>query len=308
MTIVTITEEPLALEDLLAIVDGARVELADSAREVITASRAVVDRALSRNEAVYGLTTQVGHGKDTRLTEEEIRGEQMFLVMSHSGGIGPPLPTPQVRAALTVRLNGIARGGSGASPAVADVLVAMLNAGVHPVVPEIGSVGAGDLGPMAGMAQVAVGQGRAEYQGERLSGGEALRRAGITPLALSGKDGLALVSANGVSIGHAALVVARAERAAAAADVAAALSMEATGANPSILHPAVARAKPIPRPGGGGRPHPGAPVGERPASAGRTEIRTGCPLVPGRAPGARGTARVRRCRPECRDRRAQLCR
>ena len=246
MTIVTITEERLALDDLLAIVDGARVELADGARKVITASREVVDRALSRNEAVYGLTTQVGHGKDTRLTEEEIRGEQMFLVMSHSGGIGPPLPTPQVRAALTVRLNGIARGGSGASPAVADVLVAMLNAGVHPVVPEIGSVGAADLGPMAGMAQVAVGQGRAEYQGEELPGGEALRRAGITPLALSGKDGLVLVSANGVSIGHAALVVARAEWAAAAADVAAALSMEATGANPSILHPAVARAKRIP--------------------------------------------------------------
>ena len=88
MTTVTITEEPLALEDLLAVVDGAQVELADSARAVIAASRAVVDRALSSNEAVYGLTTQVGHGKDTRLTEEEIRGEQMFLVMSHSGGVG----------------------------------------------------------------------------------------------------------------------------------------------------------------------------------------------------------------------------
>ncbi len=97
------------------------------------------------------------------------------------------------------------------------------------------------------MAQVAIGKGRAEYQGEVLPGGEALRRAGITPLVLSGKDGLALVSANGVSIGHAALVVARAEQAAeaAAADVAAALSMEATAANPSILHPAVARAKGI---------------------------------------------------------------
>jgi len=122
----------------------------------------------------------------------------------------------------------------------------MLNADVHPVVPEIGSVGASDLAPMAGMAQVAIGQGRAEYQGEVLPGGEALRRAGITPLVLSGKDGLALVSANGVSIGHAALVVARAEQAADAADVAAALSMEATAANPSILHPAVARAKGIP--------------------------------------------------------------
>ena len=141
MSTVTITEEPLGLEDLLAIVDGARVELADGVR-AIAASRAVVDRALASNDAVYGMTTQVGHGKDTRLTEEEIRGEQLFLVMSHSGGVGPALPTPQVRAALAVRLNGIARGGSGASPAVADVLVAMLNAGVHPVVPEIGSVGA----------------------------------------------------------------------------------------------------------------------------------------------------------------------
>jgi histidine ammonia-lyase len=114
MSTVTITEEPLGLESLLAIVDGARVELAEDVRAAITASRAVVDRALASNDAVYGLTTQVGHGKDTRLSEEEIRGEQTFLVMSHSGGVGPPLPTPQVRAALAVRLNGIARGGSGA--------------------------------------------------------------------------------------------------------------------------------------------------------------------------------------------------
>ena len=246
MSTVTITEEPLALEDLLAVVDGDRVELADGTRDVIAASRAVVDRALARNDAVYGLTTHVGHGKDTRLTDDEIPGEQMLLVKSHSGGIGLPLPTPLVRAALVVRLNGIARGGSGASPAVADMLAAMLNAGVHPVVPEISSVGAADIGPMAGMAQVAVGLGRAEYQGEVLPGGEALRRAGITPLVLTGKDGLALISANGLSVGHAALVIARAERAADAADVAAALSMEATAANLSILHPAVGRAKPIP--------------------------------------------------------------
>jgi histidine ammonia-lyase len=246
MSTVMITEEPLGLEDLLAIVDGSQVGLTDGVRSAIAASRAVVDVALARNDAVYGLTTQVGHGKDTRLTGAEIGGEQLFLVMSHSGGIGPPLPTPQVRAALAVRLNGIARGGSGASPAVADVLTAMLNAGVHPIVPEIGSVGASDMEQMAGMAQVAVGKGRAEYRGELLTGGEALRQAGITPLVLSGKDGLAFISANGVSVGTAALVVPRAEGAAKAADVAAALSMEATTANPSILHPAVGRAKPIP--------------------------------------------------------------
>jgi histidine ammonia-lyase len=246
MTTVMITAAPLAIEDLLAVADGAQVELDDGARAKIAASRAVVDRALSAGDAVYGLTTQVGHGKDTLLTEEEIQGEQRFLVMSHSGGIGPPLPAAVVRAALAVRLNGIARGGSGAGVAVAEILAAMLNAGVHPVVPETASVGAADVGQMAGMAQVAIGMGRAEYRGEVLAGGEALRRAGIAPLVLGGKDGLALISANGVSVGQAALVTARAVRVAEAADVAAALSMEATGANTSVLHPAVGRAKAIP--------------------------------------------------------------
>jgi histidine ammonia-lyase len=120
MSTVTITEDPLALGDLLAIVDGAQVQLSQGARQLIAASRAVVDLALVDKSAVYGLMTQVGHGEDTMLTEEQIRGEQLFHARSHSGGIGPALPTPQVRAALAVRLNGIARGGSGASLAVAD--------------------------------------------------------------------------------------------------------------------------------------------------------------------------------------------
>src|SRR6187551_2264288 len=102
MSTVTITEDQLALEDLLAIVDGAQVELTDGVRAAIAASRAVVDAALARNDAVYGLTTQVGHGKDARLSEDEIRREQMFLVVTHNGGVGPPLPTRQVRAALAV--------------------------------------------------------------------------------------------------------------------------------------------------------------------------------------------------------------
>ncbi|NEK58324.1 aromatic amino acid lyase [Geodermatophilus sabuli] len=243
MTIVRISTAPLSIDDLLAVVDGARVELAEPARAVVAAAREVVEEALTAGAAVYGLTTQVGHLRDTRLSEEEIRGEQEFLVRSHAGGIGPPLPTPVVRAALAVRLAGIARGGSGASVAVADTLAAMLNAGVHPLVPETGSVGAADIGQMGAIAQVAIGLGRAEHRGEVLPGAEALRRAGIPPLVLGGKDGLALISANGVSVGSAALVVARAERAAAAADVAAAVTMEATRANPSVVHPAVGRAK-----------------------------------------------------------------
>lgn len=246
MATVRISEGPLSVDELLAVVDGSPVELDASVRARIAASRDLVDRALAAGGAIYGLTTQVGHGKDTRLTDEEVRAAQLFIVRSHSGGVGPPLATPVVRAAMTVRLNGIARGGSGASLTVADVLVAMLNAGVHPVVPSTASVGAGDLGQMAGIAQVAVGEGRAELAGEVLPGEQALRRAGVAPVVLEGRDGLALVSANGVSVGLAALVVARAELVAEAADVAAALSMEATSANLSVLHPAVARAKGVP--------------------------------------------------------------
>jgi histidine ammonia-lyase len=147
---------------------------------------------------------------------------------------------------MAVRVAGIARGGSGASPAIAETYVAMLNAGVHPVVPVVGSIGAADLMHMAEIALVALGEGEAELHGERLSGGEALARAGIAPLRLGPKDGLTIISANGVSIGHAALVVDRAARLADVADLVVALSLEAVRGNPSIVEPAVAAAKPVP--------------------------------------------------------------
>ncbi|MBA3332680.1 MAG: aromatic amino acid lyase [Actinobacteria bacterium] len=243
---ITVTGEALSIEELLAVVDGAPLELGSEARAKIEASHAVIEAALAGREAIYGLTTQVGHGKDELLTEEQLGRQQRMLVVTHSGGLGAPLPTRVVRAALVARVNGIARGGSGASMAAADVLVAMVNAGVHPLVPETASVGAGDIGQMAGMAQVAIGMGRAEYRGEALPGSEALARAGIAPLELEAKDGLALISANAVSIGHGALVVGDAARVAEAADLSAALSLEATGSNLSIIEPAVAEAKPFP--------------------------------------------------------------
>jgi histidine ammonia-lyase len=246
MSMVTISDAPLSIEELVAVADGAPVELAAIARARIEASRAVVDLAMAGGEAIYGVTTQVGHGRDVRLSDDELRRQQETLVMTHAGGIGPPLATRKVRASLAARLNGIARGGSGASLAAADALVSMLNAGVHPLVPEAGSVGAGDLGQLAGMAQVAIGIGRAEYRGETMPAGEALRRAGIRPLALGPKDGLALLSANSVSIGHGALVARQVARIVEVADVSVALSMEAIGGNPSIVHPAVALAKPFP--------------------------------------------------------------
>jgi histidine ammonia-lyase len=212
----------------------------------VRASRAVVDDALASGEPSYGLNTGVGHRKDERLSDDELRRLQDVLVTTHAGGIGPPLPTEVVRAALMVRLNGIARGGSGASLAVADVLAAMLNAGVHPVVPETGSVGTGDLSQLATMALVATGRGWAKVGAEVLSAREALGRVDIEPLVLQPKDGLAFMSSNAISIGHAALVCAQAVEAATVADVVAALSLEAIGGNPSIIQPVVAQAKPFP--------------------------------------------------------------
>jgi histidine ammonia-lyase len=146
---------------------------------------------------------------------------------------------------MAVRVAGIARGGSGASPAIPETYVAMLNAGVHPIVPVIGSVGASDLMHMAAIGLVAIGEGEAEIDGQRLPGAVAMSRAGIEPLRLAPKDGLTIVSANGVSIGQAALVVDRARTVADASDLVVALSLEAVRANPSIVEAAVAAAKPV---------------------------------------------------------------
>jgi histidine ammonia-lyase len=246
MDAVAIDLAPVSLADLLEIARGARVELTDGARERIAAGRRVVDGVLASGRAVYGLTTGVGHSRDVRVPDQELVGQQYRIVMTHSGGFGPLLPTEVTRAAMAVRLVGLTRGGSGASPAVAESLVGMLNAGVHPLLPGTSSVGAADIGAMALIAQVAIGTGRAEYRDEVLDGGEALARAGIPPLVLQAKDGLALVSANGVSVGQGALVAERSGALADAAELVAALSMEATRGNPSIALPVVAEGKPFP--------------------------------------------------------------
>ena len=246
MDVITVGKRPLTAEDVNRVAMGSGVSLDADAVSRIEAARAVVEASLASGEAIYGLTTGVGHLKDTRLPDEELRHAQENLVRMHAGALGPPLPREVVRAAILTRINGISQGGSGAGLSVVEVLISMLNGGVHPVVPQDGSVGAADLGQMAAIALVVIGEGWAEYQGERLRGGEALSRAGIAPAVLAAKDGLALISSNGVSVGHGALVVTEAGDMAEAADLVAALSLEATRGNPSFVHPAVAAAKPYP--------------------------------------------------------------
>jgi histidine ammonia-lyase len=242
---VTIGDAPLRIEDVVAVADGAPVELSAAARDRIRRSRQVIEEKLAADEPTYGLNRGVGHDKDRRISGDEMTQFSLRMLRSHEGGIGPPLSADIVRAAILARVSGIAQGGSGASPAMPETLVAMLNGGVTPLVPSISSVGDGDLGQMAAIGLVAIGEGIATYRGEPMAGADALRMAGIAPLALGPKDGLTLMSANGISIGHGALVTARILRVAELADLAAALSLEAIGGNVSVVDPAVGSAKPI---------------------------------------------------------------
>lgn len=242
---VTIGPGPTGVGDLVRIADGSPVALAPETVARILASRAVVDVHVAGPALVYGLNTGLGHMRDVRLPVDELVAYQDAIVAMHAGAIGPPLDRRIVRAAMAVRLVGIGRGGSGASLGVAEALLGLLNAGVVPVVPETGSVGASDLMHMAAIGEVLLGRGRAEYDGRAMPGGEALRAAGLTPLALAPKDGLALISANGVSVGRAALVATRAAAIAELADVVVVASLEAVRGNPSIVDPAVAAAKGI---------------------------------------------------------------
>ncbi len=233
----------MRLSELLDVAGDARIELRPDAVDVIRDSRSVVESVLASGRAAYGLNLGLGHMKNTRLPDDQLRELQKAMIDGHAGAIGPPLPAQVVRAAMAARVNGMARGGSGANLACAETYVAMLNARVHPVVPGFGSVGASDLAQMAAIARVAIGRGEAELGGETMPGGEALRRAGIAVLEPGPKDGLALMSANGIAVGQGALVVERAMRVLEVADITAAFSLEAMSGNTSPFDAEVAAAK-----------------------------------------------------------------
>jgi histidine ammonia-lyase len=243
---VSLTLQGLTIDELSRVaVDGTPLIVATEVDERLLASRAVVERALAGHHLVYGLTSQVGHGRDQPLDPAMLAQYQELLVRTHAGGIGDPLPEVQVRAIMVARIAGLARGGSGVHPGAFRMLVDMLNAGVHPVIPIGGSVGASDIPHLAAMALVMIGRGQAHYGGQLLTGSEALARAKLVPYHLQPKDGLALISANGFAIGVGALTVLEAERLASLADQVAALSLEAVGANPSPFEAEVAAAKPF---------------------------------------------------------------
>jgi histidine ammonia-lyase len=243
---ISIDGEHLTLEDLYRVVyEGAEAEIAPAAHERMIASRAVIERMTETTTAVYGVNTGFGKMASTRISRDEIRQLQLNLVRSHACGVGEPLSETVTRAMLVLRANAIAKGFSGVRPVVAETLVAMLNRGVHPVIPSQGSVGAsGDLAPLAHLAQVAIGEGEAIFRDRRRPGADAMHAAGIAPLALEAKEGLALLNGTQAMLGLLSLALREAEIAVETADVATALSLDALRGSPAAFDPRIAMVRP----------------------------------------------------------------
>ena len=240
--------QPLTLAEIESVAVFARpVSVAPSALARMTASRNLIEEILAAGQTVYGVNTGFGKLSDVSIPQGSLAQLQTNLVRSHAGGVGLPLSESESRAMVLLRANVLAKGFSGCRTALVELLVGLLNAGVNPVIPEKGSVGAsGDLAPLAHLALVAIGEGEAFYKGERMAGGEALRRAGLQPMVLAAKEGLALLNGTQAMTAVGGLAVARARRVAQLADLAGVLSLEALMGTPAAFDPRIHQARPHP--------------------------------------------------------------
>jgi len=223
---------------------GEQVHVTASAVERMNASRAVVDRLVESGATAYGINTGFGKLASVRISGEQVRQLQVNLVRSHSCGVGAPLSEAETRAMMLLRANALAKGLSGVRPKVVDTLCQMLNSKVHPVIPSQGSVGAsGDLAPLAHLAQVVIGEGRAVFQAEVLPGAEAIKRAGIAPVTLEAKEGLSLLNGTQGMLALLSLGLRDADNLVDTADVAAALSLDALRGSPGAFDARIMQAR-----------------------------------------------------------------
>jgi histidine ammonia-lyase len=248
MPIMQLTGQPLSLSEIATVALAAgSVEVAPSAHARIAESRNVIEGIVARSGVVYGVSTGFGKLAEVQIPAGELRQLQLNLVRSHACGIGRPLSVAEVRAMILLRANVLVLGLSGIRLEVIEMLCELLNRGVHPVVPEKGSVGAsGDLAPLAHLALTLIGEGEAFYEGARLPSLEALTKAGLRPLVLEAKEGLALL--NGTQAMHAVggLALLRAKRLTRIADIAGAMSLEALKGTPTAFDPRIHQARPHP--------------------------------------------------------------
>jgi len=238
----------LTLEQLERISQGgAEVALAPAARERLRAARDLVDRLAAGDAAVYGINTGFGNLAEVRIAREDLGLLQRNLILSHAAGVGEPLSLPETRALLALRANVLAKGCSGIRPETVDALLAMLAADVLPVVPSRGSVGAsGDLAPLAHLALALIGEGEVFYRGRRMRAREALAEAGIEPVVLAAKEGLALINGTQAICAVGGLAAARARRLLEIADIAGAMTVEALRGSHRPFMEAIHRVRPQP--------------------------------------------------------------
>ncbi len=242
---IVLTGKPLAISDVVRVARRqVRVEIAGEAIQQMQASRRVVEEALDDGEPHYGINTGFGSLARTRIARDELGTLQRNLIRSHAAGIGDPLPPDVVRAMMLILCASLCRGCSGVRPEVASCIVALLNAGITPIVPEIGSVGAsGDLAPLAHLALVLIGEGEAWIDGRRMDSASALACAGIEPLHLEAKEGLALINGTHLMCARAALLVHDARCLLDSAVLACAMSVDANKATDQPFLDEVSRAR-----------------------------------------------------------------
>ncbi len=248
MRVVTIDGGPLRVDEVVAVADGlARVEVADSVAARMRPARDLVEQAVAENRTVYGITTGFGRLATTHIDPEEAAQLQVRLLRSHASGVGDRLRDRTVRAMLLLRARTLSQGHSGVRPVIVERLVAMINAGIIPVVPGQGSVGAsGDLAPFAHLALPLIGEGTVRVDGREMEAGAALAAAGLEPVRLAAKEGLSLLNGTEGMLALGVLALSRAQTLANAADIACALSVEGLLGSAQPFRPEIHALRPHP--------------------------------------------------------------
>jgi histidine ammonia-lyase len=238
----------LKLEELREVCAGSRtVTLDPAARGAMEKARAVVEEQLAGNKVAYAVNTGVGQLSDVRIKPEQIRELQVNLIRSHCVGVGEPLSEAATRAMMLLRASSMAKGYSGVRPLIVETLCQMLERGVHPVIPSQGSVGAsGDLAPLAHLAAVLIGEGSAVHQGKTMSGGAAMKAAGLQPVVLESKEAISLINGTQAMLAVGALSLLAAENLVDSADVLGAMSLDALKGTDAAFDERIHRARPHP--------------------------------------------------------------
>ena len=252
MNEIVLDGESLTFEQVVAVAYGGpdepRVVLSDAAKTKVSRAARAVEILIERGEIAYGITTGFGAFKDKIISPEEVEQLQRNIVLSHAVGVGNPFDTPTVRAVMLIRANTLSRGFSGIKLATLELLLELLNKGVHPLIPEKGSLGAsGDLAPLAHMSLVLIGEGEAEFEGEILSGKDALEKAGLRPVTLAAKEGLALTNGTTVMTAVGLLETWKAKYLADMADISGCLSLEALNGTTLAFDERIHALRPHPR-------------------------------------------------------------